>query len=181
MATEVYEHLIASIFEAQCIWTRCNSKLALRATPSKKASRVEVDVMAFRTTEPKELLVIECKSTLGSQGLDWKTFAGTNPNRSHRYSIFFDREKRDRVETAIRETYQIFRPIPVIFCLASAATQQRDYKKISRYLRQNEMRLLGQSWVRNQLRLIAKNTAYQNNPAALAAAMLFHPNRGRYA
>lgn len=181
MATEVYEQLIAAVFEAQSFWVRCNTTLLLPATQFEKKTRVELDVIALRSSSPQQLLIVECKSTSGSNGLDWNTYAGTNQNRKHRYHLFFDAGLRTRIEAAVRQTYALSSNVSVIFCLASATTQRRDYRRIARHLRKQGMRLLGQHWLRNELRNLAKSSSYQNNPAVLAAALLFHPKRDGYA
>jgi len=181
MATEVYEQLIAATFEARSFWVRSNTILKLPANDGQRASQVELDVIALSLSSPPELFVIECKSTFGSDGLDWNTYAGTNQTRQHRYRVFFDPVLRARIESTLRLTYQLPVNIQVKFCLASAATQRRDYRKIKRHLAQHGLQLLGQSWLRNELRLLANSTGYQNNIAVLAAAMLFHPKRNRYA
>ena len=181
MATEVYEQLIAAVFEARSFWVHCNTVLPLAATETHKAARVELDVVAYRSDAPRELFIVECKSTSGSSGLDWNTYAGTNPNKRHRYRVFFEPELRERIEAEVRKKYQLPDDVPVKFCLASSATQRKDYRRIARHLRQNGMELLGQRWLRIELRTLASATAYQNNVAVLAAAMLFHPKRHRYA
>jgi hypothetical protein len=87
-----FEHIAAGFFEAQGYWTRVGLKITFtkaekRAVGNQTMPRPEVDVVAFKPS-PNELLIVECKSFLDSNGVCVENFIGNNARHTDRVKLF---------------------------------------------------------------------------------------------
>jgi hypothetical protein len=87
-----FEQIVARFFEAQGYWTRVGLKIAVtkeekRAVGNPSMPRPEVDVVAFKPG-PNELLIVECKSYLDSNGVRIESFIGEDSVHKDRLKLF---------------------------------------------------------------------------------------------
>jgi len=87
-----FEEIAAHFFEAQGYWTRVGLKIDFdkaqkRALGNPSMPRPEIDVIAFKPG-PNELLVVECKSYLDSDGVRVESFEGEDSAHKDRFKLF---------------------------------------------------------------------------------------------
>jgi hypothetical protein len=87
-----FEHIASRFFEAQGYWTRIGLKIVItkeekRALGNPSMPRPEIDVVAFKPG-PNELLIVECKSYLDSNGVCVENFVGDNSTHKNRLKLF---------------------------------------------------------------------------------------------
>jgi hypothetical protein len=87
-----FEQIAARFYEAQGYWTLIGLKINFtksekRAAGNPTMPRPEVDVVAFKPGS-NELLIIECKSYLDSQGVRVESFVGDSSIHQDRLKLF---------------------------------------------------------------------------------------------
>ena len=87
-----FEQISARFFEAQGFWTRVGLKIPIskeekRSLQNPSMPRPEVDVVAFKPG-PNELLIVECKSYLDSNGVSIDNFVGEKAVHLNRLKLF---------------------------------------------------------------------------------------------
>lgn len=100
-----FEQIAARFFEAQGYWTRVGLKIAVspeekRAVGNPTMPRPEVDVVAFKPG-PNELLIVECKSYLDSNGVSVENFVGDNATHKDRLKLFTRDPLRELITTKL--------------------------------------------------------------------------------
>jgi len=181
--SEAFEDVVATLLQARGYLVARNLSLVLASMPSNKAGdRCEIDIVAVKLGATPEILVVECKSTFGSDGLDWTNFAPpTSSRRTHRYRMFWSKPMRDQIRSELIKHLGITSSIPSTFCLASASTQRTSHKRIRAELRKGQMRLFDQAWLRREMRHVAGAKTYSNSITHFVSALFYHPERKRYA
>jgi hypothetical protein len=96
-----FEHIAARFFEAQGYWTLVGLKIDLtkeekREVGNASMPRPELDVVAFKPG-PNELLILECKSYLDSQGVRIESFEGEQSVHQDRLKLFSRRKLRELI------------------------------------------------------------------------------------
>lgn len=100
---DAFEHIASRYFEAQGYWTRVGVKIALtkeekRDLGNPSMPRPEVDIIGFKP-HLNELLIIECKSYLDSDGVRIENFDGTDSLHKERFKMF-NRDSLRKLVTA---------------------------------------------------------------------------------
>lgn len=104
---DAFEHIAARYFEAQGYWTRVGVKIAItkqekRDLGNPSMPRPEVDIVAFKP-HLNELLIIECKSYLDSDGVRIENFDGEDSAHKERFKMFNRDSLRELVTSKLIE------------------------------------------------------------------------------
>ena len=164
--SEAFEDIIGVLLEADGYWIKRNVKLQVpgAAALGLKSGACELDLVAFRPTDPAEVLIIECKSFGRSGGIDWKTFAPPEgaTTRRHRYKLFWSQQLRQGIVELLQVNRITPPQLPHVFCLASAATAKAHHQLIANHLSDSGMRFFDRFWVEQRLQALGNNRVYQN-------------------
>ncbi|WP_299874763.1 hypothetical protein [uncultured Sulfitobacter sp.] len=176
---DAFEHVISEILWAEGYWTRPSLKVEL--TKKEKAEigrpsspRWELDVVAYNGRD-NELLMVECKSYLDSNGVKVSAFNGQSEKDANRYKLFNEPTTFSVVsnrlieQLAERGLIQENPKIRLVLAAGKVASRSRD--ALSEHFDKMGWLLWDEAWLKDRLLLIAKG-GYDNNIAAVTAKIL---------
>lgn len=84
-----FEQIVSDVFQSDGYWTKNNYKLVLNSQEKQRIQRksiptIDIDIVAYK---PGSILLIECKSYLGSSGVHYKDLF-KNGNWASHYKMF---------------------------------------------------------------------------------------------
>jgi len=173
-----FEQVVATILDREGYWVRTSVKVALtpeekRAIQRPSAPRWELDVVAYSGSR-NELLVVECKSYLDSDGVRATSFDGSKADEETRYKLFSDDVLRrvvlGRLETQLAEQGFCPQGTKATLCLA-AGRIYGDAAPLREIFVLNGWRLFERGWMIDGLHRLAEES-YDNSVASVVAKLL---------
>jgi hypothetical protein len=179
-----FEQVVASILERRGYWTRTSVKVDLepdekRAIGRASSPRWELDVVGYSGRD-NELLVLECKSFLDSNGVRSDTFVGKNGKDEKKYKLFFEDTLREVVlGRLVKQLIQHgFCPATprVSFGLAAGKIHGDEASLRGRF-KERGWELWTPSFIRGELTAL-RDSKYENSVAAVVAKVLLRGSTG---
>ncbi len=176
-----FESLAAELLEADGYWVMQSFKVDLTKDEKVRIGRPssprwEIDLLAYNSRS-NELLVVECKSYMDSNGVNIQAFTSTKPEAGKsRYKLFTDRVLREVVFDRLMKQLMSAglvrddtRPILALVCgKLSSQTSSEDLQAI---FDQNNWKLFAPSWVIERITAM-KEVSYSNSAVAMTAKLL---------
>ncbi len=172
-----FENLMATLLEFQGYWTKTNFKVELTRQEKERIGRPtcprwELDVIAYKPCE-NELLIVECKSYMYSNGVTCNGVAGKNQRDRGRYKLFNESGLLTVIKQALNRQLQLNGLKPRIkLCLAAGNIRNGDRESILRYFnRRRHWLLFDKEWIVEALNKYAK-LGYNNETASVVMKLI---------
>ena len=171
-----FEQLVADCLFREGYWTITAFKVELskeeKQTIGRPSSpRWELDIVAYRPAT-KDLMVVECKSYLDSQGVNPSDLKGTGKNAS-RYKLFTDRMLwrvvSDRLVKQLKSRQLIHENVKPRLALAYG--KSKDEAALNEMAESNGWQMFGPRWLCEALDDMAAD-GWQNSTSSIAAKLL---------
>jgi hypothetical protein len=178
--------LLNKLFPILCkekgYWTRIGYKVELEkdekasiGTPS--MPDLEIDILAYQGLT-NELIWIECKSYLDSQGV-WYEDLFTEGKNASRFKLFVDKNRRDIATEALKRSvvkWGLTKQNPTVkHWLVAGKIVSKNQEKLEQHFVEQEWELKSTKWLLNELKLLSDNDGYDDNVAS-TIAKLIHRN-----
>ena len=174
-----FEQIVAKILSEQGYWTKIGYKILLtkeekRFVDNPFMPRPEVDIVAYRPGE-NELLWVECKSYLDSNGVRFLAFIGEDNVHARRLKIFNDKRLRDflaekLIHQLIKQGLMKTKP-DLKFCLVTGNIfNHKERDEIRAHFAREGWLLFDEFWVKKGLLALA-NSGYDNDVAVITAKL----------
>jgi hypothetical protein len=177
---DAFEHIVSKIFQDQGYWTIVSYKVDLskedkRNLDNHSMPRPEIDIVAYRPSE-NELLMIECKSYLDSQGVGYRGLAEEGHRYNKRYKMFTNKALRELVEERLVQQMSreglIAAPLPSPkLCLVAGKIYADHETSIQEHFDSNGWRLFTPSWIADRIREVAEK-GYENEVMTVVTKIL---------
>ncbi len=176
---DAFEHVISEILWAEGYWTRPSFKVEL--TKEEKVEigrhsspRWELDVVAYNGGN-NELLMVECKSYLDSNGVNISAFNGQNAKFANRFKLFNEPKTysvvSNRLIQQLAERGLIQKNPKVRLALAAGKVAAKSREAVQRHFDEQDWLLWDEAWLKDRLLLIASG-GYENSVATVTAKIL---------
>lgn len=174
-----FEQLVAKLLERDGYWVKINYKVSLTKEEKKKISipsspRWEVDMIAYKG-ETNELVVVECKSYLDSQGVNVAHFDGDPDNKNDRYKLFNRHILREvvfsRLTHQLEEQGLCRKGVKPRLCLAAGKIYAKRHKELHDLFEQRGWLLLDDKTIARKIKKLSE-TRYENEVAFVTAKLL---------
>ncbi|MEX2092826.1 MAG: hypothetical protein WD971_09125 [Pirellulales bacterium] len=174
---DAFENLIAMLLRRDGYWTSTSFKVELtkedkHAIERSSSPRWEIDVVAYKGSI-NELLAVECKSYLDSNGIKFRNDCFEPPTA---YKMFSDPTLRkvvlNRLKRQLSSTGACAKNLKVKLCLAAghiASVTKRD--ELKSYFEKHGWELFDEQWIFDQLEKAAKS-GYENDVAHVVAKLI---------
>ena len=179
-----FESLIGSLLERAGYWVRASVKVALtkeekRAIGRPSAPRWEIDLVGYLPTR-NEVLLLECKSYLDSEGVRIEDLASADSTYSDRYKLFTDPRLLPvvgsrLVKQLLAEGGCLPNPTIVLGLAAGRIADATDRGALARLFTERGWVLWTPERIVDELRALAQD-GYDNSVASMVAKMLLRPN-----
>lgn len=136
--------------------------------------RLELDVLAYKPSD-NEVLVVECKSYLYSQGVKYSDVVAKAAQKASRYKLFVDAHLRQTVFSRLKE--QLYKQgmcnerTKLQLCLAVGKFYSQDESRLVGHFKQQGWRIFTPDWLCDQL-LHAADEGYENDSACVVSRLL---------
>ena len=175
-----FEQIAARFFEAQGYWTRTGLKIEMTkaeksALDNPSMPRPEIDIIAFKPG-PNELLIVECKSYLDSNGVREENFFGTSERDKNRLKLF----TRDRLRAFVthkliaqlRSENLLLRANPTVkYGLVAGKSMSGHEAKVKQIFQDNRWLLVSPSDLATGLRKFASR-GYEDDMVTMTVKIL---------
>jgi hypothetical protein len=174
-----FEDIVRLFLEAEGYWVRQSvkvniSKEAKRALKLYSMPRPEIDLVAL-SVEKNELLLIEVKSYLYSQGVYYDDVAGKDERVKDRYRLFTNEKFRDVVKEKLREEYLeqglINEKTTINYALAAGNIHSGEESRISKYFSENGWKLFSPRQIKDKLKELSERGG-EDNPVTITAKLI---------
>lgn len=173
-----FESIVSTIFETKGYWVKTNYKVELTKEEKRRIGRPssprwEIDVIAYKGGT-NELLVIECKSYLDSEGVKVRDLKGGK--YAERYKLFTDEILQkivlSRLITQLIKSGLCPENTSLTLCLAAGkiATDQ-DQKDLKLYFEEKGWELFAPDWIKGEL-IKLSNSGYENDISIVMTKLL---------
>lgn len=172
---DAFETIVEGLFRQKGYWTWLSYKIKLDKDEKKKIGkpsmpRPEIDIVAYKPAK-NELLWIECKSYLDSQGVKLDSVRAENG----RFKVFSNKEYRRIVsEHLIKQIVSegLVLPNPTLkYCLVAGHTYKKSRVELEAHFRENGWDLYNEDWIKERLREFSTR-GYENDIAVVVAKLL---------
>lgn len=177
---DAFEHIVSKVFQDQGYWTIIGYKVDLskedkRSLDNPSMPRPEIDVIAYRPAE-NELLMIECKSYLDSQGVDHRAFTEERHRYQGRYKMFTNEAlfklTSKRLVQQMKRDGLIKMPAPKPqLCLAAGKIYADHQAKLEAHFDAMGWRLFTPEWIAQKIRNLAAK-GYENEVMTVVTKIL---------
>jgi hypothetical protein len=175
-----FESLIAGLLEKEGYWTRGTFKVELtkgekREIGRSSSPRWELDVIAYKGIK-NELLVVECKSYLDSQGVRYRHFDESVSKKYDRFKLFNESILREvvfrRLSAQLVSSGLCASSPNITLCLAAGNIySEHDRLQISDHCSKNGWLLFDRDWILTKLEQIS-DIGYEDSISAVVTKLL---------
>jgi len=177
---DAFEHIVSRIFQDEGYWTTIGYKVDLTKEEKRELNnpsmpRPEIDIIAYKPSA-NELLMIECKSYLDSQGVGHKAFTEETHRYQGRYKMFNNESLfkmcRKRIVQQMKRDGLITTPAPKpILCLAAGKIYGDHEPILQNYFKTKGWRLYTPEWIAQRIRNLAAK-GYENEVMTVVTKIL---------
>jgi hypothetical protein len=177
---DAFEHIVAKVFQDLGYWTLISYKIDFskedkRSLDNHSMPRPEIDIVAYRPAE-NELLMIECKSYLDSQGVGHQAFTEDGHRYKGRYKMFTNESLFHLARTRLVEQMQreglITTPLPQPqLCLVAGKIYAKHEPILRAHFESNGWRLYSPDWIADRIRNLASK-GYENEVMTVVTKIL---------
>ena len=177
---DAFENVMATILENNGYWLQQSVKVNLikedkREINKPSSPRWELDLVAYNP-KVNELLVVECKSYLDSQGVKLAEIEMEDTSEG-RYKLFTDKKLRgvvfNRLLTDFVERGFCLKNTRIILALAVGKIYQKEKSlpELEKLFNKNSWKLLDPNYIKSELRALASR-GYENDTATIVSKIL---------
>lgn len=143
---DAFEHIVGLFLQEKNYWVRHSVKIELNKLDKRRIGlhtmpRPEIDLVAYNPVED-QLILIEVKSYLNSQGVTIGSLSGKTKKTSDRYRLLNNRAFQKIVTKRLIEEFLergiIKKTTKVKYALAAGNVQEKSYSKIKDYMRKRK-------------------------------------------
>lgn len=174
-----FEQIVAGLLRKEGFWTWNGYKINLTKQNKKDIGkpsmpRPEIDILAYKVSE-NELLWVECKSYLDSQGVIYKSLADPVNGLASRYKVFTEEKFRTIAKEVLIEQVVIeglVLPNPSLkFCLVTGhIANTTDRTKLHEFFSQKGWLLFDEVWLKERLDKLSISD-YEDDVAVIVAKL----------
>lgn len=175
---DAFESLVGNILRADGYWVETEFKVPLtkrqkRSVGLASTPRWELDLVAYRARD-NEVLIVECKSFLDSQGVLYEAFTGNKPTLSRKYKLFTNKKLWWLIRRALVKQLRIAgrcraRP-KVRLWLVAGRIAPGGKKKLKAFFARRRWVFCDDDWLRDKLNTMSQS-GYQNSQTAVVAKL----------
>jgi hypothetical protein len=179
-----FESLVASLLELDGYWVKPTFRVALTKEDKRRIGRPssprwELDLVAYKGAS-NEVLVVECKSYLDSQGVRADGFMGNDKSHLAKYKLFNDEVLRDtvlaRLSKQLVEAGLCADDPKIRLCLAAGKiATEGDRRRLQGHFTSSKWHLFDDTWLREKLKEVS-DSGYENQVSAIVAKLLLRGN-----
>lgn len=162
---ESFEHIVGVFLEQQEYWVRHSVKIELSKEERKKLGkkmintpRPEIDIVAYQPEED-ELILIEVKSFLDSDGVKINDLSGKKSREKKRYKLLNDKKYQKLITDSLTRQFLKKRLIKestkIKYGLAAGKVQPKSESKITDWLNHNGYKYFSPEKIKNTIRNLA--------------------------
>jgi hypothetical protein len=176
---DAFESVIAMLLRRDGYWTHPSFKVELSAEEKQKIGRPncprwETDMIAYKPAK-NELLVVECKSFLDSDGVK---FRNGQFEKATSYKLFGEDVLREvvlnRLVSQMVDSGACLPKPTVILCLAAGKIANvTDREGLNQHFKANRWLLFDRAWIVKRL-MTASNADYENDVIFVVTKLLLH-------
>lgn len=177
---DAFEYIISKVLSDDGYWTTIGYKVELskedkRAINNHSMPRPEIDIIAYKPST-NELLIVECKSYLDSQGVGHRAFTVPDSPNWNRYKLFNRPELykivSKRLMQQLKREGRISKPYPKPkLCLAAGKIYSNHEADLQTHFDMKGWKLLTPEWVADRIRNLAKK-GYENEVMTVVTKIL---------
>lgn len=166
-----FEDIVALYLEEEGYWVRQSvkvekiSKEDKRAIGKKTMPTPEIDIVALNFKR-NELLLVEVKSYLDSQGVDFDSLTGKNKRLAGRYRLFNHKTFRDIITERLQEEYLkrglIKKNTEINYALAAGKIYTGEESQINVYFKKKGWKLFLPEQIKAKIRELSKKSWEDN-------------------
>ena len=175
-----FEQIVSGLFRGKGYWTIVGYWVELTKAEKVRIGkpsmpRPELDILAYKGSI-NELIWIECKSFLDSQGVRFSSFTNPDDPGYERYKVFNYQEYRDVITDAIKRQATktgLTQPEPKIkYCLVAGKTHSdKDRNQIAAKFGSQGWLFYDETWLASEFDDFAKYS-YEDDVAMIVAKIL---------
>jgi hypothetical protein len=174
-----FEQIVSDVFQSDGYWTKPNYKLVLNPQEKRRIKRksiptIDIDIVAYK---PGSILLIECKSYLGSSGVHYKDLF-KNGNWASHYKIFTRKTYREVILKALKkkliERKMATRKDVLQLCLVAGnvAGGEENEAKINAEFKKRKWLFIGPAKLREKLLGKREEKIWEDNPVTVTVKLL---------
>jgi len=177
---DAFEHIVSKVFQDEGYWTIIGYKVDIskedkRSLNNHSMPRPEIDIIAYRPAE-NELLMIECKNYLDSQGVGHRAFTEDGHRYKKRYKMFTNEAlfklTRKRLVEQMKRDGLITAPLPKPqLCLAAGKIYGKHESVLQAHFDSKGWRLYTPEWIAQRIRNLAAK-GYENEVMTVVTKIL---------
>lgn len=177
---DAFEYIFSKVLQDEGYWTMIGYKVDLskedrRNLNNPSMPRPEIDIVAYRPAD-NELLMVECKSYLDSNGVGHKAFTEAGNPHSGRYKLFTNEALfkivRKRLLEQMKREGLFTTPQPKTkLCLAAAKIRPNHEAPLKAHFTRKKWHLYGPEWIAGRIRALA-NKGYENEVMTIVTKIL---------
>jgi hypothetical protein len=180
---DAFEYIISKVLSDEGYWTIIGYKVDLskedrRAINNPSMPRPEIDIIAYKPST-NELLIVECKSYLDSQGVGHRAFTVPDSPNASRYKLFNRPELYEMVSKRLiqqlKREGRITTPLPKPqLCLAAGKIYSDHEVSLHAHFDKMGWKLFTPQWVAGRIRNLAEK-GYENEVMTVVTKILERP------
>jgi hypothetical protein len=180
MTVEAFESVIGSILSRNGYWVKYSFKVKLTKDDKRRINRPscpnwDLDIVAHKPAH-EEVLIVECKSYLGSPGVRFKSITRQDHSWSKNFKLFNQPRLRNVIsKRLLKQLVDNGSCLPksrVRLCLAAGRVVVRDRAEILRHFKRRGWELFDREWIANGLGGMTSEKSYENDVAVIVAKLL---------
>lgn len=177
---DAFEYIVSKVLQDEGYWTLMSYKVDLskedrRAINNPTMPRPEIDIVAYKPST-NELLIVECKSYLDSQGVGHKAFTVPNSPKAKLYKLFNRPELYQMVSKRLvqqmKREGRIATPAPKpILCLAAGKIYSDHQQSLQAHFDKMKWLLFTPEWVSERIKSMS-DKGYENEVMTVVTKIL---------
>lgn len=177
---DAFEYIVSKVLQDEGYWTLMSYKVDLSkedrwAINNPTMPRPEIDIVAYKPST-NELLIVECKSYLDSQGVGHKAFTVPDSPNWNRYKLFNRPEHynivKKRLVQQMKREGRIATPAPKPkLCLVAGKIYSDHEAELQSHFKKMGWKLFTPEWVAERIRNLAEK-GYENEVMTVVTKIL---------